>query len=116
MSNENKSVVYAPMQPSRYDRDLELWVPTMNLDPAQRYGTLQVLLPPAAGRVAIGQITDVLRERLKNFSDRDYIVAVGDPSLIVATALIAAAKTGGKVNLLKWDRITSDYIAVEIKS
>jgi hypothetical protein len=51
---------------------------------------------------------------MASFTKDDWLVAVGDPSLIAAAACIAARKTGGVLRLLKWDRLTSDYIAAEM--
>jgi hypothetical protein len=50
---------------------------------------------------------------MKDFTEEDYIIAVGDPSLIAAAACIAARKTGGLLRILKWDRQSNSYIAVE---
>ena len=51
---------------------------------------------------------------MKEFTENDYIVAVGDPSLIAAASCIAVRKTGGLLRILKWDRQTSAYIHVEV--
>jgi hypothetical protein len=50
---------------------------------------------------------------MKDYTEEDYVVAVGDPSLIAAVSCIAVRKTGGLLRILKWDRQTSSYIPVE---
>lgn len=105
--------VYAPQVPSRYDAATRLWVPSINLEPAKSFGEVVVMLPPNANRLHINPLVVALREQMKDFSADDYIVAVGDPSLIAAAACIAAKKTGGLLRILKWDRQTSTYIPVE---
>ena len=107
--------VYAPQQPSRFDTSLRLWVPTMNMEPAKKYGELVVMLPPNANRLHTEPLCEALRERMDNFTKDDYLIAIGDPSIIAASACIAARKTGGLLRLLKWDRLTSDYIFVELR-
>lgn len=105
--------VYAPQVPSKYDAATRLWVPSINLDPARQHGELVVMLPPNANRLHISPLIVALREQMKDFGPEDYVVAVGDPSLIAAAACIAAKKTGGLLRVLKWDRQSGSYIAVE---
>jgi hypothetical protein len=105
--------VYAPQVPSKYDAATKLWVPSINLDPAKQFGDLVVMLPPNANRLHINPLIVALREQMKDFSAEDFIVAVGDPSLIAASACIAARRTGGLLRILKWDRQAGSYLPVE---
>lgn len=108
--------VYAPQIPSRYDAATRLWIPTMNMDPAKKYGELLVMLPANANRLHTAPLVAAMREQLAGFRAEDSLIAVGDPTLIAAAALIAARKTGGTVRMLKWDRMSGDYIAVEVSA
>ena len=105
--------VYAPQVPSKYDPATKLWVPSINLDPANMYGEVVVMLPPNANRLHINPLMVALREQMKDFTDEDYVIAVGDPSLIAAAACLAVRKTNGLLRILKWDRMSSSYIPVE---
>lgn len=105
--------VYAPQVPSKYDAATRLWVPSINLDPAKQFGEIVVMLPPNANRLHINPLVTALREQMKDYAVEDYVVAVGDPSLIAAAACIAVKKTGGILRILKWDRQSSSYIPVE---
>lgn len=107
--------VYAPQVPSKYDPATKLWVPSINLDPANMYGEVVVMLPPNANRLHINPLMVALREQMKDFTDEDYVIAVGDPSLIAAAACLAVRKTNGLLRILKWDRMSSTYIPVETK-
>ena len=107
--------VYAPQVPSKYDIATKLWLPSINLEPAKKFGELVVMLPPNANRLHISPLMTALREQMKEYGPEDYIVAVGDPSLIAAAACIATSKAHGKLRMLKWDRMTSNYIPVEIQ-
>lgn len=110
----NKPRVYVPQVPSRLDPVLRDWVPTVNLKPAEAHGEVIVLLPPQASRMATAPLVVALREQMAGFTEGDYLVAVGDPSILAAAACIAARKTGGVLRILKWDRQTSTYIPVEM--
>lgn len=106
--------VYVPQQPSRFDAASRLWVPTVNLAPAEEYGDVVVMLPPNANRLHTAPLVAAMREQMRDFSGEDFIVAVGDPSLLAAAAVIAANKAGGVLRILKWDRIGSKYLPVEM--
>jgi hypothetical protein len=106
--------VYVPQQPSKFDSATRLWIPTMNLDSAKRYGDITVLLPPNANRLNTAPLVNVIKVLMGGYTIDDFIVAVGDPSLIGICVAIASRATGGKFNMLKWDRLTSDYIKVEV--
>lgn len=108
------SKVYAPQVPSKYDPATKLWVPTINLDPAHTFGEIVVMLPPNANRLHISPLIVALREQMKDYGPDDYVIAVGDPSLIAAASCIAVRKTGGLLRILKWDRQSSSYIPVEV--
>lgn len=108
--------VYAPQVPSRHDTASGLWIPTMNLEPAKKHGELVVLLPANANRLHIAALVTSMRDQLSGFRKEDALIAVGDPTLIAAAALIAARKTGGAVRMLKWDRMCGDYIVVEVSA
>lgn len=106
--------VFVPQVPSRFDATLNAWLPTVNLKPAERYGELVVMLPPHANRLGTAPLVTALRERMVTFGEDDWLVALGDPSLIAAAACIAARRCGGRLRLLKWDRIASQYITTEM--
>jgi|APGre2960657468_1045069.scaffolds.fasta_scaffold26690_2 hypothetical protein len=108
--------VYAPQVPSKYDSATKLWVPSINLDPAKQYGEVVVMLPPNANRLHINPLIVALREQMKDLTEEDYLIAVGDPSLIAAAACIAVKKTNGLLRILKWDRLSSSYIPVEAQT
>lgn len=107
--------VYVPQQPSRFDQATRLWIPTINLDSAKSFGDVVVMLPPNANRLHTAPLIAALKEQMNDLNEHDYIVAVGDPSLIAAAACIASRKTGGLLRMLKWDRMSSTYIPVEIQ-
>ena len=110
-----KPRVFVPQEPSKHDKPSGLWVPTVNLQPATKHGEVIVMLPPQANRLHTVPLIHVMKDRMADYNEHDFIVAVGDPSLIAAAACIATRKTGGLLRMLKWDRIASDYLITEIK-
>ena len=109
------SKVYIPHIPNRRDRETNIFVPTIDVTPANEYGELVTLLPPTASFHATGDLIDMLRPfaRTYNFEDGDCIVAVGDPS-ILAIVFGLVASMHSKFNLLKWDRSIHRYVKVKI--
>jgi hypothetical protein len=109
------SKVYVPQVPSRFDSRTQLWVPTVSLGDAERFGEVVEMLPPEASRLHVAPLLAALREQMKEFGRSDYLLALGDPTLIAAAAVIAARQSEGELRLLKWDRMASSYILVECR-
>ncbi len=89
-------------------------VKSMDLTPAREYGELEVLLPSSQSLLAPVPTVRILREKLKNFSDADYILPVGDPVLMSTVAMIAGEINNGKVTFLKWDKLIRKYITIQV--
>lgn len=79
------------------------------------YGDPIICLPN--GRVALNPAPTVqqLKDKLRNFSDDDYLVAVGDPSAIAIASAVACNNNMGRMKLLKWDKNHKRYIMVAIE-
>jgi len=73
------------------------------------------MLPPNANRLHTAPLVSALKDQMEHYGSEDYLVAVGDPSILAAAACIAARKTGGILRVLKWDRLSTSYIPVEMK-
>lgn len=106
--------VFVPHVPSRYDKRLGQWIPTVSIESAQTFGTLKILLPPDAGRMHTVPLSQVLKEQMIDFTEGDIIMCVGDPTLIAVTAVIAARKGNGKLRMLKWDKMANQYFLAEV--
>lgn len=107
--------VYVPHVPSRYDSTVKAWVPTVDLSKAERFGEIVVLLKPDTYRLAISQLIPGMKEKMRGFGPTDYIVALGDPSVIAAAAMIASSMNGGQILMLKWDRNMGDYLQLGVQ-
>ena len=57
-----------------------------------------------------------LKKKLKDFSDDDYILCLGDPSIIATVAVVAASMNRNRFKMLKWDRYLKKYYPVEVNT
>jgi hypothetical protein len=61
-----------------------------------------------------GPIIYNLRQKLKNFTQEDYLLLTGDPAIIGIACSVVSDITNGIYNLLKWDRQESTYYPIKI--
>lgn len=108
------SKVYIPQIPSRFDPATQLWIPMMDVKPAKRFGEIVIMFEQRNSRAEFHSIVGALRDKLKTYEPHDYLVAIGDPAIIAAAALIIGDRCGGHLRLLKWDRNERDYNVTEI--
>lgn len=54
------------------------------------------------------------REKLRGFTDEDYLLASGDPALIAIVCVVAADINMGRFKLLKWDRQEGIYYSLAL--
>jgi len=109
-----RPTVYVIQEPVKRDEVTGEMVSMMDFRKVVEYGDPEVLLPSGRVSLAPGPTIDILKDKLRNFSDNDYIVSVGDPSAIFITAMIAGENNRGRVKLLKWDKPARNYISVNI--
>lgn len=82
-----------------------------NVTTASKFGKLEVLLPrdvQLTPNSNTAKLSRLLNNKLASFTDKDYLLLIGDPALIAMVAAIAAKNNNGKVKLLKWDN--QDYL------
>ena len=89
--------------------------PKINIMGASNYGNFKFLLPEFSQMIfSPGPLIYKLREGLKNFKARDYLLLTGDPALIGVACSIVSDITNGKYNLLKWDKQERQYYPITI--
>ena len=89
--------------------------PKINIIGAQKYGDFKFLLPEFSQIIfSPGPLIYKLRQGLKNYKARDYILLTGDPAIIGVACSIVSDITNGKYNLLKWDKQERKYYPKEI--
>ena len=89
--------------------------PRINIIGAAEYGTLKFLLPELSQIIfSPGPIIFKLRQLLKNYTDQDYLLLTGDPAIIGVACSVVSDITGGKYNVLKWDKQERKYYPLHI--
>ena len=89
--------------------------PKINIMGASQYGQFKFLLPEFSQIIfSPGPLIYKLRQGLKEFKKKDYLLLTGDPSIIGVACSIVSDITGGKFNLLKWDKQERKYYPIEI--
>jgi hypothetical protein len=89
-------------------------VPKFNLSKALSYGELSIILPPGNMSFSTDSTYKKAADRLKDFKQTDFLLLIGDPIAMGICFSIALALSGGKLNLLKWDRQTLSYLLVQV--
>lgn len=87
--------------------------PMVDVTPACVYGELRVLFQSNVG-IAVQPYVAKLRHELRDFSDDDYLLLVGDPVLIGLCTAIASEMNRGHVRMLRWDKRARDYIEIKV--
>lgn len=108
--------VYAVQEPMRFDRDKGKWTPTINIKSAEVFGPVEVLVQGRHVHAAMVTQPTIykMRHALRNFDDDDYLLPVGDPSLVAMAAAMAAKANMGRFKLLRWNRQDKRYDVVEV--
>ena len=93
----------------------KIGTPKINIIGATQFGNLKVLLPENSQIIlSPNYVITTLRQKLKEYTIRDYLLLTGDPAIIGVACSIVSDITNGKYNLLKWDKQERKYYPVEI--
>ena len=89
--------------------------PKINIMSASKFGEFKFLLPEFSQIIfSPGPLIFKLRNLLKNYTTKDYLLLTGDPAIIGVACSIVADVTNGKFNLLKWDKQDRIYYPIQI--
>ena len=89
--------------------------PKINIMSASKFGEFKFLLPEFSQIIfSPGPLIFKLRNLLKDYNVKDYLLLTGDPAIIGVACSIVADITNGKFNLLKWDKQDRIYYPIEI--
>ena len=89
--------------------------PKINIMGASNYGQFKFLLPEFSQMIfSPGPLIYKLRQGLKDYKPRDYLLLTGDPAIIGVACAIVSNITNGKFKLLKWDKQEIKYYPIEI--
>lgn len=103
--------VYIPSIPTRWDAATEQRVPSVDLNPASKYGDL----------IAMSNGTGSLKDQIEEVSHKaddvqpeDLVLCVGDV-VLTAVAIARVHEINGAVTLLRWDKQRHGYDEVEVR-
>lgn len=89
------------------------WRRVHDFTPAAAYGEIEILI---GGKqfipIVIQPIIQELKSKLRDYSDKDFLLLAGDPVLMGIATAICSDVNRGVVNFLRWDRDTQRYIKV----
>ena len=89
--------------------------PKINILGASQYGSFKFLLPELSQIIfSPGPLIMKLRQGLKDYKSKDYLLLTGDPAIIGVACSIASDITNGKYNVLKWDKQERRYYPIAI--
>jgi len=89
--------------------------PKINIMSASKYGEFKFLLPEFSQIIfSPGPLIFKLRNLLKDYTLKDYLLLTGDPAIIGVACSIVSDMTSGKYNLLKWDKQDRIYYPIKI--
>jgi len=85
------------------------------IEKASKFGELRFLLGPNSTAFEPERAVGELHLGLKNFSDQDFLLLVGNPILIGLATSIAANYNNGKVKFLQWSGRESNYSEIFVR-
>ena len=89
--------------------------PKINIMGASQFGQFKFLLPEFSQMIfSPGPLIYKLRQGLKNFHVKDYLLLTGDPAIIGVACSIVSDITNGKYKVLKWDKQERKYYPIAI--
>lgn len=89
------------------------WRP-LDFSSAEQYGELVRIFDERDQMYDMDAATRRLLQRMPNFTDDDYIVAVGHPAAIAVVTSAAAQMNGGRFKLLVWHPDTRVYYTTQV--
>lgn len=107
-----KNRVFIVCEPTR--RIAGEQVGTVDLTPAAEWGNPIVLLQSNQSLLNTAPTIETLCEKLRTFDDNDYLIPIGDPVLMCMAATVAAMYNGGRLKMLKWDRLIKRYVPIQV--
>lgn len=111
-----KPRVFVVQQPTGRDPANGMVRNTMDLTPAAAWGDLSFILPETENPFRdISQTARKVHNHLamRGYGPDDFLLLVGNPTLIAVVAAVAASQVG-RLRLLQWHRTDHSYRPVEV--
>ena len=97
----------------KYDASARGMIPAFDFSSAAQFGQLTPVVEPEDNPLWLDRIVPKIKKSLESFGPDDYLLAVGDPSVIAVCSGIILRKQSS-LKMLKWDRQLKTYIQMEI--
>jgi hypothetical protein len=104
--------VYVVQNHASYNKNTGMMESRFDLSPAEKFGELVFLLSPITVPNNPVKVIAELREKLRNFSDEDHLLLIGNPCLIGFCVAVAADINEGKVSMLVYNGAQRVYRVV----
>lgn len=82
-----------------------------DLRSAEKYGEIRVLVGPFESPDE--STLEKMKSALTGYTAADYLLLAGKPTFIGWAVAIAAHRSGGRVNLLQWDKREGRYLVFQ---
>jgi hypothetical protein len=106
------SKVYVVQEPVRVEAGERVTI--FDLSPTLEFGQPEILITHNQSAINTVPMVRQLNDKLKDFSDNDYLVPTGDPIMICLAAMAAARANGGRVKLLRWEKRQRKYYCIPV--
>jgi hypothetical protein len=107
------SKVFIPQMVKRFDSAAGHVSNAFDFSAAMQFGQLTPILDDMDDPMFLARLTPKIREALATFTENDYLLAVGDPSVIAICAGLILRRQK-RINMLKWDRKLKMYTHLEV--
>lgn len=113
----NEPRVFVPQVPVKFAGEVEgvaIFKPVFDLSTATVFGSITPVLGQNDNVMFLARLTAEINRKMSDFDcERDYFLAIGDPSLCaICAGLILRKRTHFK--MLKWDKRMTRYIVLDI--
>ena len=107
------SKVYVVQSTRKRDQRDGSFKPKFDLEPAKTWGELVELVSPTAKPFNAQVLIDEMREKLKDFSDEDYLLPIGNVTIISMAVTLAQEQNNGRVKLLQWSGTNQSHVSIQ---
>jgi hypothetical protein len=107
---DQPSRVFIPQHPSKFNIVTRENQNDGDLSGVLSFGHPIFMLP--RGKIKYSKLRRTIRAlelAMFDYTNRDYLLVVGDPVVTAAAVLIAARKVGGSINVIRWLRQTNEF-------
>lgn len=108
--------VFVVQKQMRFDKDLGRVVPRFPaIVKAARWGELKFMLDPNAHPFDPDIAVGAMHKSMPKFTDQDYLVLIGSPTLLGIATALAAHRNNGQVNFLQWLSRECEYAEIRAR-